>query len=370
MKIAFVLHFYDEGLEAEQMVSRHYSTVCLVEALAQVGNEVHVFYRFSKDHYFVAKKVHYHFIQDSLPGFLKPWHSARAYNHVLTQQIKELGIEVIHANNIYRPVAHHNLAKANANIPYIVQDHGGLTKVKYPWIQRPFLRLVDLFLLSAKGMEIPILEAKLAQANQFRFIMEASSEMSFVADGDLVLKGKPCFLWIGNLNSNKDPMTVLKAFKTFAKKDEDAHLHMIYKQTFLEEEIKNYISTYQLADRVTLYGFIDRNQISRYLSAADYFVAASHKEGSGYALMEAMSCGLTPILTSIPSFIELTKNASIGYLYTVGDHQELAHIFETCARLAKPSKAGIIDHFNRHFSYEALAHQLSSIYREAIHAKS
>ncbi len=374
MKIAFVLHFYDKGMEARSMVRSHYSTVCIMEALAKLGHEVHVFYRFDSHQSFIENGVNYHFIKDKLPGYLKPWHIAINYNKQLAKKIKELGLEIVHANNIYRPIAHNNLAKRLYPLPYIVQDHGGMKKVKYPWIQRPFLSTVDLFLLSAKGMELPILEAKLCKPAQIRFVMEASSEMSFVSDNELSLQGKPCFLWIGNLNANKDPMTVVKAFKEVAKVHPASHLHMIYKQTFLEEGLKHFIAVNKLETQISLYGFIDRGSITKYLSTADYFVAASHKEGSGYALMEAMSCGLIPILTEIPSFKELTKEGSIGYLYPVADVDALAKIMvQCCAKeevLTPDDKQQIIQHFTQYFSYEALASQLVTIYNEAIKTKA
>ena len=39
-----------------------------------------------------------------------------------------------------------------------------------------------------------------------------------------------------------------------------------------------------------------------YYGAADVFVSGSHSEGSGYALIEAMSAGVVPVVTDIPSF--------------------------------------------------------------------
>ncbi len=54
-----------------------------------------------------------------------------------------------------------------------------------------------------------------------------------------------------------------------------------------------------------------------YYNSADYFVLGSHYEGSGFSLVEAMSCGVIPIVTDIPSFRMMTNNGKIGTLMEV-----------------------------------------------------
>ncbi len=54
--------------------------------------------------------------------------------------------------------------------------------------------------------------------------------------------------------------------------------------------------------KVTLAGRVQRDEMPNYYGAADVFVSGSHSEGSGYALIEAMSAGVVPVVTDIPSF--------------------------------------------------------------------
>ena len=42
------------------------------------------------------------------------------------------------------------------------------------------------------------------------------------------------------------------------------------------------------------------------MQAADLFVLGSHREGSGYSLIEALACGLPPVVTDIHAFRTLT----------------------------------------------------------------
>ena len=57
-----------------------------------------------------------------------------------------------------------------------------------------------------------------------------------------------------------------------------------------------------LGTAVTLHGRVAHDEIPNFYSAADIFVSGSHSEGSGYALIEAMSAGVVPVVTDIPSF--------------------------------------------------------------------
>ena len=53
-------------------------------------------------------------------------------------------------------------------------------------------------------------------------------------------------------------------------------------------------------------GRLPHERLAAYYSAADIFVSGSHREGSGYALIEAMACGAIPCVTDIPSFRAIT----------------------------------------------------------------
>ena len=59
------------------------------------------------------------------------------------------------------------------------------------------------------------------------------------------------------------------------------------------------------------------------MRAADVFVLGSHREGSGYSLIEALACGLPPVVTDIPSFRSLTAAGAVGALWPCGDARAL-----------------------------------------------
>ena len=144
------------------------------------------------------------------------------------------------------------------------------------------------------------------------------------------MTGAHNFLWVGRLNKNKDPLTVLKAFKKYGLYHPNARLYMIYQEEDLLEEIKNKIQqSIVLEDAVKLIGKADHRELLYWYSAANFFISTSLSEGSGYALLEAMACGCIPVVTAIPSFEKITEKGNYGYLFPTGDAETLADLLET-----------------------------------------
>ena len=119
-----------------------------------------------------------------------------------------------------------------------------------------------------------------------------------------------------------------------------------------------------LAARVHLLGRVPHEEVETLCRAADLFVLGSHREGSGYALLEALACGLTPVVSDIPSFRSLTGNGAIGALVSVGDVAGFAaSIVEQAGRPRREARDAVLAHFAATLSPDALGHRLVSAYR-------
>lgn len=57
------------------------------------------------------------------------------------------------------------------------------------------------------------------------------------------MTGSPSLLWVGRLDDNKDPLTVLAGFQLLAEKYENAMLYMIYSEADLINEVKKKLIT-------------------------------------------------------------------------------------------------------------------------------
>jgi glycosyltransferase involved in cell wall biosynthesis len=179
----------------------------------------------------------------------------------------------------------------------------------------------------------------------------------------LCLRNSPIFLWVGRLNLNKDPFTVLNAFEKYVCSYPEARLFMIYQTEDLLQEIQKRLEeSYLLNNSVILVGRVDHVELENWFNAADFYISASHKEGSGYALIEAMACGCIPILTSIPSFKKITANGKFGFLFEPGNPESLLKVLLNLKSINKEEmSASVVNHFNQSLSFKSIADDLFKV---------
>jgi glycosyltransferase involved in cell wall biosynthesis len=173
------------------------------------------------------------------------------------------------------------------------------------------------------------------------------------------------FLWVGRLDKNKDPITVLRAFKEYIRQNPQGKLKMIYGSTDLIKQVEGFISENNLVKNVELLGELNHADIREYYLKANYFILGSHYEGSGYALCEAMACGCVPIVTSIPSFTKMTDNGRCAYLFEPGSVEELKSILINLKPEKLPEmKERVIKQFENELSFKAIATKFHLIIKE------
>jgi glycosyltransferase involved in cell wall biosynthesis len=170
------------------------------------------------------------------------------------------------------------------------------------------------------------------------------------------------FLWVGGLDKNKDPFTVINAFCKFAKSNSGVKLYMIYQSSQLLEEVKNLVRELNASNEVILVGTVEHAQLQFWYNSAEFIISSSHYEGSGIAVCEALSCGCIPILTDIPSFRMMTGRGQIGFLYPAGDSNALFQILNVCVVMDVTSeKQKVVSHFNQELSFEANARKIQHV---------
>jgi len=141
-----------------------------------------------------------------------------------------------------------------------------------------------------------------------------------------IKKDKNTFLWVGRLDKNKDPLTVLKGFSEFIKTEPKAILTMFYENEELLEEVNYFIEENNLGNQVVLKGKLPHKKLEEWYQKSTYFILGSHKEGGPISLIEAMACGCIPIITNIPAFKTMTNNGDCGFLFEPGNNEQLTQI--------------------------------------------
>jgi glycosyltransferase involved in cell wall biosynthesis len=118
-----------------------------------------------------------------------------------------------------------------------------------------------------------------------------------------------------------------------------------------------------LAERVHLMGPVPHETVEQLCRAADFFLSGSHSEGSGYALIEALACGVTPIVTDIPAFRAITAGGAVGALVPFGGSEVMARSLVELAALDRAElRRKTLAHFERTLSFDVLGRRLRDIY--------
>jgi glycosyltransferase involved in cell wall biosynthesis len=289
--------------------------------------------------------------------------------------ISRLGADVFHVHGLCFPGQVRTLAATAPGVPILLQDHASKPpRLWHPWKRRAWRRAFACasgIAFCASEQSEPFAKARLlGKRIEVYEIPESTSHFTpgeqAEARAATAIWGDPCLLWVGRLMEEKDPLTVLAGVSDAVRHLPDLHLWCCFHTSPLLERIQHRIaSDPQLRDRVHLLGRVAHGRIEQLMRAADIFVAGSRAEGSGYALIEALACGLVPVVTDIPSFRSLTGRGSVGRLWPCGDSERLTQaLLEVASWPRRPLRSAVRAHFDRTQSRDALGRTLVSAYRE------
>jgi len=130
---------------------------------------------------------------------------------------------------------------------------------------------------------------------------------------------------VGRLEPVKDQITLVKAFIKLCDNNPDYREQLrlvLLGDGSLRSVIEKLIADNELQDCVWLPGAC--NAVSDILREFDIFVLPSLGEGISNTILEAMSCGLPIVATSVGGNIELVENGHTGILVHAGDPEEMA----------------------------------------------
>lgn len=263
--------------------------------------------------------------------------------------------------------------------PWVAQHHGGeparsrfVRRLQRHWLAGP-----AALLFTAPEHAQPYVEAGLLADGQQRVaqVVETSSALQpedrRTARRRTGFDGAPMLLSVARLHPLKDPLTMLRGVEMIVEALPSAHLHCVYQSADLLEEVRRFLRTRpRLASRVTLHGEAPAAQMAAIYSSADFLLQASLREFSGYAVLEAMSCGVIPVVTDIPAFRQMLGEEFGGLLFPVGDAAALAQRVQSVwadgpADLAR--RVG--ESFDRRLSFVAMAQRLAVLYEGVVQGR-
>jgi len=357
-----------QGRSAAQLLNEWPTLVDVAESAAKSGSDVSVVQASAQSEHLERNGVHYHFLPFDDAS------SRNAYSAAYRGLLRSLAPDVYHVHGLDFPQQVQSLAELSSGVPIILQDHA--SRPPRIWRRtsarrgmsvaagvafcsldqaRPFTT-AGLIGASTKVYEIPESTSRFAPGNRD----EARRVIGIVGD--------PAVLWVGHLDANKDPLTVLGGISAAMRELPQLRFYCCFGQAPLLRAVQSRIaSDTRLRDRVHLLGRLPHERIELAMRAADIFVLGSHREGSGYSLIEALACGLPPAVTDIPSFRSLTKAGSVGELWPCDDSGALSKALLAIAqRGGSEHRAAVRGHFERELSSNALGVKLTAMYQDVL----
>jgi glycosyltransferase involved in cell wall biosynthesis len=353
------------------------------DALAEAGATVAVVQRFRRSLVRRRGQVDFHFVADGAP----PSPPAHFWGAEVARAVRALGPDVVHVDGLVFPAVVRNLRMALPRCTAIlVQDHGGLPDPRALFRSLPRrllfaagLRAADGFLFTSREQAAPWRRAGVLGASQAIYeLPEGSADRADLVgapglDGaERALPGRPALLWVGRLDANKDPLTVLRGFERAAPSMPESALTLVFGDDALLPEVRAAIAGSEvLRGRVHLRGRVPREALGALYAAADLFVLGSHHEGSGYALIEALSFGVTPVVADIAPFRRLTGDGRLGALFAPGDAAGLARALVGLAGVDLGARRPAVRaHFERELSWPVIGRKALEVYRAASRARA
>lgn len=361
--------------DPEPLLERYHALTGWAAAVADAGAAVTVVQRFGRDATARRREVDYRFVADGRAEGMQGWfRGARMADAVAAARP-----DVVHVQGMVFPLFTWMLRRRlGGQAAILVQDHGGLHAGSIGFRRRSWvafhrlgLRQADGFLFTARQLANPWRRAGLVVDGQPVYeVPESSTDLAppSVSPRRLDrLPGSPALLWVGRLDANKDPLAVLAGFERAQGAMRDATLTFVYGEDELLPEIRARLAASpELSRRVRLCGRIQRVELAEFYAAADLFVLGSHHEGSSFALIEALSFGLTPVVSDIPALRALTDDGRIGFLFPPGDPHGVATALEAAGRTDLDARRALVRaYFDRELSWPAVGRKALGCYRAA-----
>jgi glycosyltransferase involved in cell wall biosynthesis len=333
----------------------------ILEMLAR-GNQVISIEQINYEGIYSDNGVDYHFLK------IGDWQLK--FPRRLHQYVKALKPDIVFVHGMHFPLQIIQLKKTlNGKTKIIVQNHAEKPGKGYRrFLQKIADSSIDAYLFTSVHMgEDWIKQGIIKNEKKIREVMEASSVFMPIEKDEALaytkVTGSPVFLWVGRLDQNKDPLTVVKSFLKFLSSSPTARLYMIFHTDELIIQVKKMLENNKAEkNAVVLIGKVEHEKMLYWHNAADFIVSGSHYEGGGIAVCEGMSCGCIPILTNILSFQKMTNNGQCGLLYEPGNEKEL---FSTLTRSMKinieEERKKVLQQFHSSLSFEAIAGTIQKI---------
>lgn len=303
-------------------------------------------------------------------------------------QVKELGIDVIHIHGVGTVGIKGLWASWQARIPSVQTFHTMIQDtlpfyspfgINLHLLERGLRLYLRVFLRKSTGVVVPsraVLDEILALSPEAaiadviptgvdpeRFSPAVSGRSIRTKWG---LNGDDVILHVGRVAPEKNLGTLIHAFPRIQETNPDAKLLVVGSGPYLERYY-DLVRHMDLAGHVIFTGFVPDADLPKYYAAADAFAIASKFETQGLVVLEALASGC-PVAgadyRAIPEFVHEGVN---GFLFNPSDVRGCADAVVNCLA-HRDAIRGAARESALPFSVENCTHRLESVYEHLLTA--
>lgn len=301
-------------------------------------------------------------------------------------QVKELGVDIIHNHGVGFMGIKGMWAAWQAKIPMVQTFHTMLTdtvsyyspfRLKLSLLQEGLRLYLRIFLHKCKSVVVPtraVLDELLSLAPRMKVsdviptgvdVQRFHPKLTGAAiRSKWNLNGHETILYVGRVSPEKNLTLLLNAFPMVRREHPEARLMIVGKGPYLRRYYE-LARKRDLIGQVIFTGFVPDQDLPRYYAACDTFALPSKFETQGLVVLEALASG-KPVAganyRAIPEFVEHGKN---GYLFDPSRTERCADAICQCLESGddfSPAARAT----GEAFSVERCTRRLVSVYRKAL----
>ena len=257
------------------------------------------------------------------------------------------------------------------------------TRHRLAWLRRRIFSQCDGYVAISPALEGRYREAGLPPG-KLRLVPQGVNLRRFSpSEGKLALRDAlglpthgPVIAFVGSLIRRKGIDVLLRAWSEVSAAHPEVHLALVGRDQFPEDSGDARFLEEQLAQVTAsaarrLHSLGVRDDINRWLQAADLFVFPSRREGFGSVMIEAMACGLPCIVTDQPGITDFIFGSDGDRGCVVPQENPAALAAAVLEMLHDPDRAARIGRAARHdvverFDIERIADRYMSFYTDLI----
>lgn len=308
-----------------------------------------------------------------IPGYR--WFEVPQIIYRLSRHITEQKIDIVHSHLIHSTIIGAVLSKVQRSHKSVFTRHyteSALRKSALMKLDRKAFRLADSVVAVSTSVKNDLLNIGVDE-NRIKIIPNGIDITAFDNEtlrpsnlSDILGKNKFVICSVGNLNYNKDHITLIKAMSEVVKKYSLAVL-IIVGEGSERPRLEKLITDKNLEKHIVLTGF--RNNVPAILKESNLYVHSSKTEAFGISILEAMAAEIPVISTAVDGVLDIIENNQDGFFVAPHDPSEMAGCI--CRVIENPQESVAIaergrEKVEKYYRIEEVVKAYQNLYEDII----